>query len=199
MSELAQKSSLSNHTISFYNKKGLLPDSISTSKNMKYYPAITLTVLNLIKYFKDNLNFPIDYIKELFDYYDIDFTQRDKLIINSLKMMAYEIKNPIKKESLQEYSIDMAISIGLLEDKDIYFKTDIEILYIFSELKEYNVATKLIKEYIQSAKRLATIEKELSDKVSDERGDVPEILVLEILNKFKPYIFNKETIKKFEE
>ncbi len=67
MSKLVELSNLNNHTISFYDKKGLLPNTVSTSKNMKYYPEITITVLNLIKYFKDNLNFSIDYIKELYE------------------------------------------------------------------------------------------------------------------------------------
>ncbi|RWS48081.1 hypothetical protein CKA56_15965, partial [Arcobacter venerupis] len=46
MSELVDLTALSNHTISFYDKKGLLPNTLSTSKNMKYYPEITITVLN---------------------------------------------------------------------------------------------------------------------------------------------------------
>ncbi len=69
MSELVELTNLSNHTISFYHKKGLLPKALSTSKNMKYYPEITITVLNMIKYFKDNLKFSIDYIKELINEY----------------------------------------------------------------------------------------------------------------------------------
>ena len=45
MSELVELTNLSNFTISFYDKKALLPNTISTSKNMKYYPEITITVL----------------------------------------------------------------------------------------------------------------------------------------------------------
>ncbi len=73
MSELVDLTGISNHTISFYYKKGLLPNTLSTSKNMKYYPEMTIMVLNLIKYFKNNHSFSIDYIKELFDYHNINF------------------------------------------------------------------------------------------------------------------------------
>lgn len=194
MSELVELTNLSNHTISFYDKKGLIPNSVSTSINMKYYPEITVTVLNLIVYFKENLNFSIDYIKELFDYYNVDFENRSELILQSIEMISSEIKNPISKEKLINKNLQEAINIGLLEDKEIYFKTEIEILDIFDELLKYDISLELVEEYINTSKKLALLEKELSQKVFDKTGTIPEILVLNILNSLKPYIFNKQTI-----
>jgi DNA-binding transcriptional MerR regulator len=194
MSELVELTNLSNHTISFYDKKGLIPNSVSTSINMKYYPEITVTVLNLIVYFKENLNFSIDYIKELFDYYNVDFENRSELILQSIEMISSEIKNPISKEKLINKNLKEAINIGLLEDKEIYFKTEIEILEIFDELLKYDISLELVQEYINTSKKLALLEKELSQKVFDKTGTIPEILVLNILNSLKPYIFNKQTI-----
>ncbi len=194
MSELVELTNLSNHTISFYDKKGLIPNSVSTSINMKYYPEITVTVLNLIVYFKENLNFSIDYIKELFDYYNVDFENRSELILQSIEMISSEIKNPISKEKLINKNLQEAINIGLLEDKKIYFKTEIEILEIFDELLKYDISLELVEEYINTSKKLALLEKELSQKVFDKTGTIPEILVLNILNSLKPYIFNKQTI-----
>ena len=196
MSELVEITNLSNHTILFYSKKGLLPNTKDTSKNMKYYPEITITVLNLIKYFKDNLNFSIDYIKELFDYYHVDFKVRADLILQSIQMMSSQIKNPIPKKDLE--NLNEAIKIGLLKDKELYFKTEVEVLNTFNELKKYEISSELISEYINNAKRLASIEKELADKVLEKTGVIPEILVLNILNVFKPYIFNYHTIEEFK-
>ncbi|MDD4329690.1 MAG: MerR family transcriptional regulator [Aliarcobacter sp.] len=194
MSELVELTNLGNHTISFYDKKGLIPNSVSTSINMKYYPEITVTVLNLIVYFKESLNFSIDYIKELFDYYNVDFENRSELILQSIEMISSEIKNPILKEKLINKNLQEAINIGLLEDKEIYFKTEIEILEIFDELLKYDISLELVEEYINTSKKLALLEKELSQKVFDKTGTIPEILVLNILNSLKPYIFNKQTI-----
>ena len=196
MSELVEMTNLSNHTILFYSKKGLLPNTKDTSKNMKYYPEITVTVLNLIKYFKDNLNFSIDYIKELFEYYQVDFKARADLILQSIQMMSLEIKNPILKEELG--NISEAIKIGLLKDKKLYFKTEVEVLNTFNELRKYEISSELISEYINSAKKLASIEKELANKVLEKTGVIPEVLVLNILNIFKPYIFNYHTIEEFK-
>lgn len=198
MSELVEITNLSNFTISFYDKKGLLPNTLSTSKNMKYYPEITITVLNLIKYFKENLNFSIDYIKELFDFYNIDFQDRADLILQSIEIISSEIKNPISKKDLEIFSIQEAIKLDLLDDKEIYFKTEIEVLKTFNELKKYDISTKLISEYVKTSKKLALLEKELSKKVLEETGVLPEILVLDILNSFKPYIFNRHTILEFK-
>ncbi len=198
MSELVEITNLSNFTISFYDKKGLLPNTLSTSKNMEYYPEITITVLNLIKYFKENLNFSIDYIKELFDFYNIDFQDRADLILQSIEIISSEIKNPISKKDLEIFSIQEAIKLDLLDDKEIYFKTEIEVLKTFNELKKYDISTKLISEYVKTSKKLALLEKELSKKVLEETGVLPEILVLDILNSFKPYIFNRHTILEFK-
>ncbi|MCT7583432.1 MerR family transcriptional regulator [Aliarcobacter butzleri] len=198
MSKLVELSNLNNHTISFYDKKGLLPNTISTSKNMKYYPEITITVLNLIKYFKDNLNFSIDYIKELFDYYQINFENRSDLILQSIQMLSNEIKNPILKKDLLNKNIDEAIKLDLLDDKEVYFKTEIEVLDTFNELKKYDVSTELISQYVKTSKNLALLEKELTNKVLEKNGFLPEVLVLDILNKFKPYIFNRHTILEFK-
>ena len=119
MSELVELTSLSNFTISFYDKKGLLPNTISTSKNMKYYPEITITVLNLIKYFKENLNFSIDYIKELFDFYNVNFQDRADLILQSIEMISSEIKNPMLKKDLEIYGVNEEIKLDLVDDKEI--------------------------------------------------------------------------------
>ena len=198
MSELVELTNLSNFTISFYDKKALLPNTISTSKNMKYYPEITITVLNLIKYFKENLNFSIDYIKELFDFYNINFQDRADLILQSIEMISSEIKNPISKKDLEIYCVNEAIELDLLDDKEIYFKTEIEVLKTFNELKKYDISTQLISEYVKTSKKLASMEKELCDKVMEKIGILPEILVLDILNSFKPYIFNRHTILEFK-
>lgn len=198
MSELVELTGLSNHTISFYFKKGLLPDTLSTSKNMKYYPEITITVLNLIKYFKDNLNFSIDYIKELFDYYNINFDERSELILQSIQMLSSEIKNPVSKKDLDEQTLKEAIDLELVESKDIYFKTEVEVLKTFEQLRKYEITSQLISEYIKTSKSLAKLERELSSKVLEKTGVLPEILVLDILNSLKPYIFNKSTIQEFK-
>jgi len=198
MSELVKVSTLSNHTISFYYKKGLLPNTLSTSKNMKYYPEITITVLNMIKYFKDNLNFSLDYIKELFDYYQINFENRADLILQSIQMLSSEIKNPINKKDLDIDILNEAISLDLLDDKEVYFKTEIEVLNVYKQLREYDISTDLISEYVSTSKKLAILERKLSTKVLEKTGFLPEVLVLDILNAFKPYIFNRHTIEEFK-
>lgn len=198
MSELVEATGLSNFTISFYYKKGLLPSTLNTSKNMKYYPEITITVLNLIKYFKDNLSFSIDYIKELFDYYNINFNDRAELILQSIEMMSSEVKNPISKKDLNKELLKEAVSLDLLDDKEIYFKTETEVLRVYEELRGFEVSTALIKEYVETSKKLAMLERELSTKVLEETGFLPEVLVLDILNSFKPYIFNRHTIIEFK-
>lgn len=165
---------------------------------MKYYPEITITVLNMIKYFKDNLNFSIDYIKELFDYYRIDFNDRAELILQSIQMLSSEIKNPIERKDLNQELLQEAIDLDLLDKKEIYFKTEVAVLKTYEELRKYEISNQLISEYVTTSKRLALLERQLSTKVLEKTGYLPEILVLDILNSFKPYIFNRHTIIEFK-
>ena len=65
-------------------------------------------------------------------------------------------------------------------------------------IKRYDISTQLISEYVKTSKKLASMEKELADKVLQKSGVLPEILVLNILNSFKPYIFNRHTILEFK-
>jgi len=199
MSELVKLTNLSNHTIQFYSKKELLPNTLSTSKNMKYYPEITITVLNLIKYLKEHLAFSIDYIKELFDYYKVDFCDRGDLILQSIQMISFEVTECKSYESLVMKNLQQAIDLGVLEKKENYFKTEIEVLDIFNELLDYDVSKELIEEYIITSKRLAKLERKLADRVLEKEGELPAVLVLDILNSFKPFIFNSSTIQAFKE
>ena len=112
-------------------------------------------------------------------------------------MLSNEIKNPILKKDLLNRNIDEAIKLDLLDDKEVYFKTEIEVLDTFNELKKYDVSTELISQYVKTSKNLALLEKELTNKVLQKNGFLPEVLVLDILNKFKRYIFNRDTIWEF--
>jgi hypothetical protein len=113
-------------------------------------------------------------------------------------MITYEVTNPIDKNEIDENLLLEAIKLELVENKSLYFKTELEILNIFSELKEYDIDSLLIKEYINTAKKLAVMERELSDKVYAKTGHIPETLVLDILNKLKPFIFNQSTIMEYK-
>jgi DNA-binding transcriptional MerR regulator len=197
ISQLSNLTNISKYTIAFYDKKGLLPNTINTSKNMKYYPKISITVLNIIKYLKQRHNFSIDYIKELFDYFNIDFNNQTNLIIQSIEMISNDIKHPIKSKDLDKYGLKDAINYGLLDKKDIYFKKEVQILKIFHNLQQYSIAKDLIKAYIKQAKKLAILEKEVSNTVLKEHGGLPEVLVLDVLHLLKPFIFNTQTLDEF--
>jgi DNA-binding transcriptional MerR regulator len=199
MSELVELTGLNNHTIQFYSKKDLLPHTLSTSKNMKYYPEITVTVLNLIVYLKENLGFSIDYINELFEYYKVDFNDRGDLILQSIQMMAFEIGEVKQKEDLYDLPLTLAIQHEILEDKVFYFTSEIKILTILKHLLTYEGALELIIEYIHSAKKLARLEKALANKVIEDKGELPEVLVLDILSQIKPFILNSCTVSAFKE
>ena len=123
---------------------------------------------------------------------------RADLILQSIQMISSEIKNPIPKKDLLDLNLEKAIKLDLLDDKDIYFKTEVEVLKTFCELLKYDVSQELISEYVNTSKKLASLERKLSEKVLEQRGILPEVLVLDILNSFKPFVFNRHTVEEFK-
>ena len=119
------------------------------------------------------------------------------LNLNSFKKYLNSTPMNLKKDLINQ-NIDEAIKLDLLDDKEVYFKTEIEVLNTFNELRKYDISTELISEYVNTSKKLALLEKELTSKVLEKNGFLPEVLVLDILNSFKPYIFNRHTIIEFK-
>jgi len=64
--DLAHETGVTSRTIRFYNTQGLLPPPIMQGR-VAHYNQKHLLVLNIIKEFKEQQNFPLDVIKQLLE------------------------------------------------------------------------------------------------------------------------------------
>src|SRR3989440_10756073 len=101
--ELAHLSGVSSRTIRFYNTRGLLPAPIMHGR-VAYYNQEHLLVLNIIKEFKEQQNFPLDIIKQLLairaEYGDVQMTLALKQrLLRPLTAAGQDVK--LSKEELK--------------------------------------------------------------------------------------------------
>lgn len=197
ISEIVEETKINKSTIHYYKDLGLIPNPLVINKNMIYYKEITISCLNLIKYLNENLKYSMETIKILFSKYEINFDNKAELILKIIEMINNDCfgENTMNKEDEDYLNL---INLNLLEKKEIYSNKEFEILKIYKELKKYDINDKLIKSYIEQGLILSKIEKEITDEVFNSIGNIPEILVLDILTKLKGFILNKQILNIFK-
>lgn len=195
ISEIVEETKINKSTIHYYKDLGLIPNPLVINKNMIYYKEITINCLNLIRYLKENMGYSIETISNLFKEYKINFENKNELILSVIEMINDDIE---KIEIEKTNDLKECIELTLLKDKKRYNTKEIEILNIYKELKKYDINNRLIKAYIEQGIILSKIEKEISDEVLNNTGNIPEILILDILTKLKTFVLNKQILKTFK-
>lgn len=197
ISEIVKETKINKSTIHYYKDLGLIPNPLVINKNMVYYKEITISCLNLIKYLNENLKYSMETIKVLFNKYEINFDNKTELILKIIEMINNDCfgENIINKEDEDYLTL---INLNLLEKKEFYSNKEFEILKVYKELKKYDVKDKLIKSYIEQGLILSKIEKEITNEVFNNVGNIPEILILDILTKLKGFVLNKQILNIFK-
>lgn len=197
ISEIVEETKINKSTIHYYKDLGLIPNPLVINKNMIYYKEITISCFNLIKYLNENLKYSMETIKILFSKYEINFDNKAELILKIIEMINNDCfgNNKINQEDEDYLNL---INLNLLEKKEVYSNREFEILKVYKELKKYDINDKLIKSYIEQGLILSKIEKEITDEVFNSIGNIPEILVLDILTKLKGFILNKQILNIFK-
>jgi len=219
MSQLSKETNIEKTTIQHYSNKGLLPNAVKTSPNMKYYPILTIKYLQIIQYLKSSLNYSLDDISELFSQINLTFENFTLDLKNILYVLIDDLNIrkkygiteivTIKKtdiiESMEKYlSVDIESSfVDLLYKEEIFLESeslnlnDLELIKLSFEIYKVSNSIDIIKEYIVNAQELSIKEKEISDNLYSKIGEFEPVLILELLLNIKPYVFNKNTFRTF--
>lgn len=195
VSEVANLTGINKHTIQFYNSKNLLPPVFRTAKNMVYYPEITVTILNIIKYLQERLSYSIDNIINLFSHYRINLKAKNEIIKSSLEILSFGLFQVV--DPTQVPNLKKAIDLGLVEDKHFYFIKELDAVHVMNKLLSYDFGENLISSYISFAKQVSSFEKTLADTVVASDIPINELDILDIMHCLKPFIFNKATSEVF--
>ncbi len=207
MKELMKKTGESKSTILFYVKENLLPPPKKLKANLHLYSENSVVIIKFIKYLQ-SLNYTISEIKEIFKEAPLNRDSSFYMMVKALEIatVTKEAKFLSKEEFLQRAGIDEEelkeyIKRGYICQRDRGFGVnEVEIVKIIKKAKSLNLESSLIDRYLKSAKEIAKFENRVWAEVfKDEKLDTIEEyeLLFDLVLKFKPYIYNIQTIKEY--
>ena len=207
MSALVEATGERKSTILYYVKEGLLPEPVKLKPNVHLYQDEVVNIIKLIKYFQINFSYTINQIKIIFNNNCFDFNNNVDVLIKLLDTISggsdnlsifsklqvlekFDISNELLDEFLRkEY---------LLPKGEFYNKKDLDILEMLLEARKNNIDETLFTQYVKSAKELAILEYKMGSALirhKSENLNLQQKLMFDLILTFKPYIFNKQTIR----
>ncbi len=200
MKDVRSATSLPASTIQYYQKSGLLHDTVKTSPNMAYYHPDTIDRIKLIRLMKDRYHLPMAQIAKIISENQND----DAWVVANLNEVLfgpddqdristedYCDETGLSKNELKTL-IDMELLLPLSNDFDL---EDVKVGKIFKKVFSYKLPVEDIKFYRESAIELADKEMEIRNRLSrnktiDENSDVTKELT-DMARLFRSYIFDR--------
>lgn len=206
MNDLTKLTNTPKSTILYYIKEGLLPEPYKDKPNFHLYDESNVKLLEFIKYLQSNFNATISQIKALFSEPDFDPSNPYESLIHSLSLImgaeneTFEVEDLCYEFKISEQTLNNYVEQGLLNPRDgIFTAKEREILAIINCCNDSEL--NLLQTYIETAKRLAELEVNvtLEGLSNNEQKDQKLKHLFDILLVLKPYVFNMETLKTYQQ
>jgi len=209
MRDLVSKTNTPKSTILFYIKEGLLPEPKKPKPNVHIYDERFVYMIEFIKYLQKNFDASINQIKQIIQSSSFDFSKGYENLIENLDILMFANRDKVytkeelaKEAGVEKEEVQKLIDNGVLLNRDGGFiDIDLEILKVATKLKVLDGGEKLLREYVESAKRLSEIESNLaikSLKSSKDKNQTSKLL-LDTALLLKPYIFDSMLFKSFQQ
>lgn len=208
MNELIERSKTPKSTILYYVKEGLLPEPFKEKANLHLYDEKCVEIIEFIKYLQSNFNSTIAEIKALFTHPDFDIKSPYEALLSTLELVMgaslakiYSTDELCKEFNIDEKTLQEYVKEGFLMPRAGKFTAkEREILAII--MKSDKNRLKILKAYVNLAKKLAKEEVELTLKSLEDTNeeDKNEKLkhLFDILLIAKPYILNMHTLEFYQ-
>lgn len=171
MRELEKISGFTRATINYYIKEGLLPAPRKSAKNMAYYDSEFIARLKKVKILKDDCNFSLKQIKEMFGEHKIK-SSRDfkiKLLKGMNEIMPFgkqeepvTLSQMMKETGLDETVINELYSLGIINSVDnnrtLYPSYAMTICKLFKYFLDLGIPTSMAKVFIDKFMELIQVE-----------------------------------------
>lgn len=204
MSELVKLTNTPKSTILYYVKEGLLNEPKKPKPNLHLYDECAVGQLGFIKYLQENFNSSIAELKALFAHPKFNINSPYSSLLNVLDIvMGADFTTSFTKKELSWELKVAEDKIDELEKKGLIFKRDELFTQKEKQMLEVilNCDTKelsLIREYAKSAKKMADIEIKLGlNRAKKDDKNLKHFFDIVLL--LKPYIFNMQTLKTYQE
>ncbi len=209
MRDLVSKTNTPKSTILFYIKEGLLPEPKKPKPNVHIYDERFVYMIEFIKYLQKNFDASINQIKQIIQSSSFDFSKGYENLIENLDILMFANRDKIytkeelaKEAGVEKEEVPKLIDDGVLLNRDGGFiDIDLEILKVATKLKALDGGEELLREYVESAKRLSEIESNLAIKSLKTSKDknLTSKLLLDTALLLKPYIFDSMLFKSFQQ
>lgn len=206
MNDLVKLSNTPKSTILYYIKEGILPEPYKDKPNFHLYDESNVKLLEFIKYLQTNCNASISQIKTLFLQPDFDKNNPYESLIHTFSLMLGERNETFNSAQLcnefkiSEQMLNEYIEKGLLNPREGTFtQKERDILAIIRRCNETEL--NLLQTYIDVAKKLAQFEVNITLESLSTSVQQDEKLkhFFDILLILKPYFFNMETLKTYQQ
>lgn len=209
ISELVAKTGVTKSTILYYIREGLLPEAHKLKSNVHRYSDEHLELLKYIKYMKQEMGSSNEEIKVALQQKNQSFSSSYSMLaplMQTLSAITPQMEHYTKAEFLKLYNFDTQEVDRLLEEKillplgsDDFTHKDASIMQLMMLFDEVGVGYEILQKYVEHAKELALLERELQEKLCGSRNDENFStlwkMMFETLFNAKEYIFKRHTHK----
>lgn len=206
MNDLVTLTNTPKSTILYYIKEGILPEPYRDKPNFHLYDQNNIKLLEFIKYLQSHCNASISQIKSLLSQPDFDINTPYESLIQSLPLILgtegsiFEEDQLCTEFNISKQTLNEYIDKGLLTPhKGIFTQKERDILAIICRCNETEL--NLLQTYIDVAKELAQFEINITLENVSNSVEKDEKLkhFFDMLLILKPYIFNMETFKTYQQ
>ncbi len=203
MKDLIERTGESKSTILYYLKEGLLPQPQKPKPNVHLYDESCVQRIRLIKYLQERFGYSIAQIREIFKSNDFDFGGSFEALIAALSILGedgprYDRESFLELAGIDEERLQAWERAGYIVPKgEAYDKGDLQAADILRRAEEMGLERELLEAYVECAKRLARLENDAGAALLERGANSNEryALLFDLILRYKPYIFNRHTIK----
>jgi len=209
MKELVQLTQTSKSTILYYIKEGLLAQPQKPKPNLHLYDESYIERIKFIKYLQDNFDCSIGELKELVNNGAFNLDGGFKSVLNTLDVIMgskhqkiFSSENLCEKYNISSNKLENYVLDGLLFKRDNLFTAkEEEILKLILNLETMGIQREVLLKYVDYAKKMALFEisfaKTFLENNKNKNDAVKALFDTTLI--LKPYIFNMQTHKLYQE
>jgi len=207
MKDLIERTGESKSTILYYLKEGLLPQPQKPKPNVHLYDESCVQRIRLIKYLQEQFGYSIAQIKEILKDNDFDFDGSFEALVAALSLLGesgprYDRQSFLELAGIDDGQLRSWEEAGYIVPLgDRYTKKDLEAVELLKRARQMGLESGLLEAYVRCAKELARLENDAGAALLERGATSNEryALLFDLILRYKPYIFNRHTIKEHAE
>lgn len=211
ISEVVAKTGVPKSTILYYIKEGLLPEAKKLKPNVHRYNDEHVERLKYIRYMKEEVGSTIEQIKAALGNPNRSLSSSLSMIeplMNTLSHIPAQARHYTKDAFIETFGLDRTrveqlLQAGILipTSDDDFTQKEAAIVRLVEMLEEVGMAPDILHTYLEHAKALSQIERQLQQQLcavrTDENFSTLWKIVFETLFTAKPYLFDRTTYQAF--